>query len=105
MITNLPQKIIESGHGAPAALLTTSGFENWLEMNLPVKTNFITLLPERAPFLIERDFIFGIDERTNSNGHLEKNVNDTEIEFLIREFFSLKIFREISMKSDKDLKS
>lgn len=83
LITNLPLKIIESAHGSPIAVLTTLGFENWLEINLPIKTPHFTSQPEKQPFVIDREFIFGVNERTNAAGHIEKLIDDTELEFLV----------------------
>lgn len=83
IVSELPIKIIEAEHGTPAAVLTTSGFENWLELNLPVKTPHFSSLPERQKFLIDREYIFGINERTNAQGHIEKILDESELEFLV----------------------
>ncbi len=83
ILSALPVKIIEAEHGAPAAVLTTSGFEIWLELNLPVKTPHFSSLPERQNFLIDREYIFGISERTNAQGHIEKILDESELEFLV----------------------
>jgi hypothetical protein len=82
IVTNLPLKILEAGHGSHIAVLTTLGFENWLEMNLPLKTPFFTNQPERQNMPIDREFIFGVQERTNASGHIEKLPDDTDLEFL-----------------------
>lgn len=82
-VSHLSQKIIESAHGSPAAVLTTAGFENWLELSLPLKNSHVVLNPERASLLIDRELIFGVEERSNAQGHIEKIVNDSELEFLV----------------------
>ncbi|MCB0349939.1 MAG: hypothetical protein KDD38_02075 [Bdellovibrionales bacterium] len=83
IVSALPLKIIEAEHGAPAAVLTTSGFENWMELSLPIKTPHFSSMPERQSFLIDREYIFGISERTNAQGHIEKILDESELEFLV----------------------
>ena len=83
IVTQLPLKIIESGHGTPTAVVTTSGFENWLELNTPLKTPYFTSRPKRPAMLIDRELIFGISERTNAMGHIQRLVDEKELEFLV----------------------
>src|SRR5690349_19656566 len=45
IVSPLPLRIIEAAHGAAAGILTTMGFENWLELNLPLKTQYFTARP------------------------------------------------------------
>lgn len=83
IVTNLPLKILDANHGSSLAVLTTLGFENWLELSLPLKTQYFTTLPEKASFILDRELIFGLNERTNASGHIEKLVDDAELEFLV----------------------
>lgn len=82
-VSHLPIQIIEAGYGNPAAILTTSGFENWIEMCVPLRTNYFTARPRRPSLLIDREFVFGVGERTNAQGHIEKIIPESELEFLI----------------------
>jgi hypothetical protein len=81
--TSLPTKIIEAGHGAPAAILTTSGFESWMELTLPLRTRYFSAKAKRVSFLMDRELIFGVSERVNAQGHIEKLLEDSELEFLV----------------------
>lgn len=81
--THLPLKILEAQHGSTIAVLTTLGFENWLEISLPLKTRYFTIQPEKQPFILDREFIFGVDERINASGHIEKLINDADLDFLV----------------------
>lgn len=83
IITNLPLKIIDAAHGSPVAVLTTLGFENWLELSVPLKTTYFNTRPERGAFVLDRELIFGLQERTNASGHIEKLVDESELEFLV----------------------
>lgn len=83
IVTNLPLKILEANHGSSLAVFTTLGFENWLELSLPLKTRHFTMQPEKCPFILDRELIFGLNERTNAIGHIEKLLDDTELEFLV----------------------
>ncbi len=83
ILTNLPLKIIDAAHGSPIAVLTTLGFENWLEMAVPLKTAHFTTRPERNSFLLDHELIFGVQERTNASGHIEKLLDENELEFLV----------------------
>ncbi len=82
LATSWPQRIIEARHGSSIAVLTTSGFESWLELTQPLKTQFFSPHPERPTPLFDSEFVFGVNERVNAQGHIEKLLEETELEFL-----------------------
>ena len=77
------QKIIERRLGTSPALLVTGGFENWLEMSLPIHQDYFTTQPDRVPPLVPRDFVFGVNERVSASGTIEKAVDHEQLEFLV----------------------
>ncbi|OFZ12435.1 MAG: hypothetical protein A2Z20_06740 [Bdellovibrionales bacterium RBG_16_40_8] len=83
ILTQLSHSIIASAHGTSPAVLTTLGFENWLELCLPLKNNHFTTRPERISSYIDRELVFGANERTNAQGHIEKILDEAELEFLV----------------------
>jgi Hydantoinase/oxoprolinase N-terminal region len=83
ILSGLPLKFIDSALGSAPAVLTTSGFESYLELSQPLKTKHFTSRPERAPLLIDSEYVFGVSERTNAQGHIEKLASDEELEFLV----------------------
>ncbi len=82
LYTDLPYRLAIKNYGGEAAVLITSGFENWLEMTAPIKTPYFTSVPRRHSMPIERDLFFGVTERVNASGQVEKAVDLTEMEFL-----------------------
>jgi hypothetical protein len=82
--------------GNSPALIVTEGFENWLDMNLPIKTKAFTLAPARVKSLLDSDWVFGVKERTDANGSVLTEVNVEELEFLASKLEMSKI-RNISV--------
>jgi N-methylhydantoinase A len=80
--TSLPWHIVDAHHGSAMAVLTTAGFEHWLDLTQPFKTTFFSTLPERPVSLFDAEFVFGITERINAEGHIEKLLDEAELEFL-----------------------
>ena len=79
---NWPFEQSQSGQSDSAAVLITAGFENWLEMTMPLKTWHFTSEARRPAMPIDRDLFLGVSERTNAQGQIEKPVDHTELEFL-----------------------
>ncbi|MEQ1664845.1 MAG: hydantoinase/oxoprolinase N-terminal domain-containing protein [Bdellovibrionales bacterium] len=83
IVTNLVTKIIEARHGSPAVMLTTIGFENWLDLNLPLEKDYFTFNPKKIGLPIAKELIFSISERTNAEGAIEKIVSEEDLEFFV----------------------
>src|SRR6185312_1503070 len=48
-MTDLPFRLALKCYGGEAAVLITSGFENWLELTTPIKTPYFTSASQRFP--------------------------------------------------------
>ncbi|MGE0761749.1 MAG: hydantoinase/oxoprolinase N-terminal domain-containing protein [Bdellovibrionales bacterium] len=68
--------------GSAPAFLVTSGFEQWLTMNRPVKQAHFTVAAERVSSILENNLVFGISERMSPDGKSEKAVEVADLEFL-----------------------
>lgn len=81
---NLPllESLLRKRLGNTPAFLTTEGFENWLEMNLPVEPEHFSLHPRRVLSPLDADLTFGISERVNARGEILKKFEPSELEFL-----------------------
>lgn len=74
--------IITKNRGATPAFLTTVGFENWLESNLPRQSFEFCQNPHRIQSPLDRNLCFGISERMNAQGESLKSFDPEEIDFL-----------------------
>lgn len=81
--TKLPQFIVKKRLGSTPAFLVTTGFENWLEINSPIKSSHFTVYPNRSPNILDNNLIFGISERTTAHGQIQRGIDPQELEFLI----------------------
>ncbi|MGB9074749.1 MAG: hydantoinase/oxoprolinase family protein [Terriglobales bacterium] len=54
--------------GARVALITTSGFEDVIEIGRQARSRLYDFFFERAPSLVARELRFGVKERTGANG-------------------------------------
>ena len=77
-----PRFILKRHLGAPPAVLVTTVFEDWLDMNLPVVEPHFRLHPRRAESPLDRDLVFGVSERVDAQGNVVAPVSDDELEFL-----------------------
>ncbi len=82
LMTDLPIRLALKCYGGESAVLITSGFENWLEMTSPIKTPNFSSTAQRFPMPIERELFFGVTERVNAHGEIEKSVDPDDLEFL-----------------------
>lgn len=82
---NMPmlESLLRRRLGTPPAFLTTAGFENWLEMNLPVEPRHFSLQPRRVRPPLDSDLVFGISERIQADGNVLKAFDPGEIDFLV----------------------
>ncbi len=82
---NLPvlESLLRRRLGNPPAFFTTEGFENWLEMNLPVEPQHFCLKPKRVRSPLDSDMVFGISERIDTEGKVVRPLEISEIDFLI----------------------
>ncbi|TCT03073.1 hydantoinase/oxoprolinase family protein [Paralcaligenes ureilyticus] len=65
--------------GARLALITTKGFEDVLEIARLKTPNMYHLLSKRPVPLISRKYVFGIKERTSSNGEVTLDVEKSDV--------------------------
>lgn len=75
--------ILNKRLGNAPAVIVTEGFENWIEMNLPIQTRQFTLHPQRANSPLNQDLIFGLHERMDATGQPVHPLNEKELEFLV----------------------
>ncbi|MCB9026697.1 MAG: hypothetical protein H6625_10295 [Bdellovibrionaceae bacterium] len=82
LVTKLAQTIMQKSLGVSPAFLVTNGFENWLDMNIPVSEDFFTVHVSKPKSPISKDYIFAINERTQADGQILKQVDLDELDFL-----------------------
>lgn len=83
--------ILKKRLGNPPAVIVSEGFEQWVDMNLPVETPQFTLQPQRTRSPLNSDLIFGLHERMDQNGQPIHKVNEKELEFLVSKLEMSKI--------------
>ncbi|MCB0384839.1 MAG: hypothetical protein KDD43_05555 [Bdellovibrionales bacterium] len=81
--TRLGRQMILRRLGQVPAILVTAGFEDWPEMYLPIQDSRFTILPKRAAPPLSSHLVFGLTERINSQGDVEKALNEDDLEFLV----------------------
>ncbi len=64
---------------ASGALITTSGFEDVLEIGRHARRDVYGLAPESRPLLVPRKHRFGLDERVAANGTITLPLNETSL--------------------------
>lgn len=78
-----PEKLLDEHLESPCAFFVTSGFEDWMKMNLPVQGNKFTISPTRSKSPLKDDLVFGFVERVNSDGEVETTLNVDDLEALV----------------------
>ena len=68
----------------PAALITTAGFEDVLEIARHNRRDIYSVWPQPAPVLIPRNLRFGIAERTTAHGKIAIPLTDESLAALVR---------------------
>ncbi len=63
--------------GARTAFITTTGFEDLLEIGRQYRAQLYNLTPAPRRLLVQRDLCFGVDERTHFNGTIAKAPSKT----------------------------
>jgi N-methylhydantoinase A len=63
-----------------AALVTTEGFEDVLEIGRHVRRDIYSLRPKREPALVPRDRRLGVAERVRGDGSIERRIEPRDIE-------------------------
>lgn len=81
-----PEMIVQKSLGAPPVLLVSAGFEDWLHLRQSKKSHPPQLPPERARSFLSSDYIFGISERTDAEGKIQKKPTLEDLEFLHQKF-------------------
>lgn len=79
--TPLAYEIVKKQLGNPPALIVTQGFENWLEMNLPMEHVSLEKQKRAIPPVL-RDLTFGLNERTNAQGEVLTPVSTQELNLI-----------------------
>lgn len=77
--------------GGKIALITTKGFEDIIFIGRQTRENLYSLLGEDRTFLLPDKFVFGIEESVNSSGHIEKKIQEKDLEAVIEKIKHLKI--------------
>lgn len=83
VVTKSMQGVLRRRFGSGAATLVTMGFEKWLEMNRPIRQTHFTVLADRIRTPLDSDLIFGLSERINVDGQVEKPIEWMDLEFLV----------------------
>jgi hypothetical protein len=96
--------------GVAPAVLVTAGFEDWLNMNLPLVESHFRLHPNRVESPIDRDLVFGVSERVSFEGKNLTEVSQDELEFLASKLKMLKVQNVAicflhSQKNEQNLKT
>ncbi len=76
--------------GAYTAFITNKGFEDIIEIGRQNRTQLYNLNYKRNPQLVPKELRFGIDCRIDSQGSVVKEIDDSEIEYLLRVFEKIK---------------
>ena len=76
--------ILLAGYDPKAALVTTAGFEDVLEIGRHVRREVYALSPQQPPTLIPRDCRIGIAERIRSDGRIEAPLAPAALEGLAK---------------------
>lgn len=71
--------------GARVALVTTSGFEDVIEIGRQARPRLYDFFFDRIPPLVARDLRFGIKERTDYRGEILESPTDEELSRLLEE--------------------
>ncbi|MEC9281453.1 MAG: hydantoinase/oxoprolinase N-terminal domain-containing protein [Bdellovibrionota bacterium] len=80
--TKWTERIVEKRIGAQMAMFVTEGFQNWPQLRQPAFNKRVLRQPYRNEAVIPSDYIFGISERTDASGKIDKSANIEELEFL-----------------------
>ncbi len=70
--------------GARIALISTRGFEDILFIGRQIRRNLYSLKGERRNFIVDPRFCFGLDERINSDGLVEKPLSAQNVKSVLR---------------------
>ena len=69
--------------GGRAALITTKGFEDVLEIGRQNRSALYDLMQERSPALVPAELRFGVSERVDHDGNLLRSPSREELEALV----------------------
>src|SRR3979411_204102 len=65
--------------GARVALITTSGFEDAIEIGRQARPRLYDFFFDRVPLLVSRDLRFGVSERTAADGHVLQSATTADL--------------------------
>lgn len=74
---------IDNRLGSTPAVIMTSGFENWLDINIPHSPSHFSIYPSREKPLWDPSLCFGVNERISADGKILKALDTAELEFLV----------------------
>lgn len=77
------QKILKQELGSRPVFISTLGFENWPDMNLPILHPQANLKAQRVRSALKHDYVFGVNEKTNSAGEIQRAVDADEVSHII----------------------
>lgn len=82
VVEQWPSHIVDAQLGSPFAFLTTANFEGRVELARREDWLFKVRNPTMISSYITSDSIFGLSERVNSHGHIERLIDLNELEFI-----------------------
>jgi hypothetical protein len=94
--TSRAEMSVARRQGTEPAALVTAGFETWARFGAPNSSGTPSLRASRAWFPTSPDKIFGIHERVRADGAVERELDVSELEFLVAKLELLKI-KEIAI--------
>ncbi len=75
------EKLFNLRIGGSVAQLVTVGFENVLNFESPSNSD-LPLWPQKAPSVSSSDLVFSVNEKVDSAGNLQKEIDATELEHI-----------------------
>ena len=75
------EKLFNLRIGGSVAQLVTVGFENVLNFESPSNSD-LPLWPQKAPSVSSSDLVFSVNEKVDSEGNLQKEIDSTELEHI-----------------------
>ncbi len=91
--SSLLEKILGTKLGGTVAQVVTRGFENWAFLRQNLQNKYFELQPQRTEALTSQDLIFGVTERVNHLGEVEKSVDVSELDFIISKLKLMQVER------------
>lgn len=107
------EKIFPTRLGGSVAQIVTSGFETWPWLRQPISEAHFSMSASRSEPLASQDLIFGLAERTDSQGKILKDIDPTELDAIIAQLKKQEItkvclnflFSQVNPSNEQKVKS